>query len=160
MLLASLLAMSSSDVRPSPKTPRRLVVAEAPRAASIPPRTAPVTRNPAVRAAKKIRERGAAAIGYATYYARMFDGRTTASGTIFDSNDMVAAHPSYPFGTILRVTNLRTGSSTKVRVVDRGPAIGPRRSGVVIDLSRAAATSLGMIRAGRARVRLDVVPAE
>jgi rare lipoprotein A len=90
----------------------------------------------------------------------MFDGRTTASGVPFDSAAMVAAHPSYPFGTLLRVTNLRNGSSTRVRIVDRGPARGPRRSGVIIDLSRAAAKSLGMIRAGRAPVRVEVVAAE
>jgi rare lipoprotein A len=96
-------------------------------------------------------------VGFATYYARTFDGRTTASGTRFDSDAMVAAHPTYPFGTLVRVTNLRNGRSAKVRIVDRGPASGPRRKGVIIDLSRAAAEYLGFVRAGRARVRLDVL---
>jgi rare lipoprotein A len=84
----------------------------------------------------------------------------TASGVPFDSDAMMAAHPTYPFGTLLRVTNLRNGSSARVRVVDRGPSPGARRSGVIIDLSPAAAKSLRMISAGRARVRIEVVGAE
>ena len=96
-------------------------------------------------------------LGFATYYAQLFDGRVTASGTRFDNDAMVAAHPTYPFGTILRVTNLRNQRSVRVRVVDRGPARGPRKNGVVIDLSRAAAERLGFIRAGRTRVRVEVI---
>ena len=95
--------------------------------------------------------------GFATYYAKMLDGRRTASGIPFDNDAMVAAHPQYPFGTVVRVTNLKNGRSTTVRIVDRGPARGARASGVIIDLSRAAAEELGFIRAGRARVRLDVL---
>jgi rare lipoprotein A len=70
---------------------------------------------------------------------------------------LVAAHPSYPFGTVVRVTNLNNGRTVDVRVVDRGPARGPRADGVIIDLSQGAAEVLGFIRAGRARVRLDVL---
>jgi rare lipoprotein A len=55
------------------------------------------------------------------------------------------------------VTNLRNQRSVRVRVVDRGPAQGPRAAGVVIDLSRAAAEELGFIRAGRTRVRIEVI---
>ena len=95
--------------------------------------------------------------GFATYYAKAFDGRTTASGEKFDNDEMVAAHPQYPFGTIVRVTNLRNGRSVNVRIVDRGPSRRPRASGVIIDLSRAAAEELEFIRAGRTRVRLDVL---
>jgi rare lipoprotein A len=98
-----------------------------------------------------------AQIGFATYYARLFDGSITASGTRFDNDDMVAAHPTHPFGTILRVTNLRNQRTVRVEVVDRGPARGPRAAGVVIDLSRAAAEELDFIRAGRTRVRVEVI---
>ena len=96
-------------------------------------------------------------VGLATYYAQFFEGRVTASGTRFDNDAMVAAHPTYPFGTILRVTNLRNQRSVRVRVVDRGPARGPRKNGVVIDLSRAAAEKLGFTRAGRTRVRVELI---
>jgi rare lipoprotein A len=99
----------------------------------------------------------ASAIGFATYYARSLDGRMTASGVPFDADAMVAGHPTYPFGTVVRVTNLRNRRSAKVRIVDRGPARGARRSGVIVDVSPAAAERLGFIPAGRARVRLDVL---
>jgi rare lipoprotein A len=95
--------------------------------------------------------------GFATYYASHFDGRVTASGTRFDNDALLAAHPFYPFGTVLRVTNLGNGRSVQVRVVDRGPARRPRASGVVVDLSRAAARALDFITAGRARVRLEIL---
>jgi rare lipoprotein A len=101
--------------------------------------------------------RRGAQVGLATYYARHFEGKITASGTRFDNGAMVAAHPTHAFGTILRVTNLRNRRSVQVRVVDRGPARGPRAAGVVIDLSRAAAEELGFIRAGRTRVRVEVI---
>ena len=95
--------------------------------------------------------------GLASYYGKEFHGRMTASGIRFDMNAMVAAHPSYPFGTLLRVTNLANGRSTSVRIVDRGPARGPRAEGIIIDVSRKAAEVLRFIQQGRARVRLDVL---
>jgi rare lipoprotein A len=95
--------------------------------------------------------------GLASFYGTEFHGRTTASGTRFDMNTMVAAHPSYPFGTRIRVTNLANGRSAIVRVVDRGPAPEPQARGVIIDLSRRAAQVLDFVQRGRARVRLDVL---
>ena len=95
--------------------------------------------------------------GLATYYGKEFHGRTTASGVPFDMQQLVAAHPSYPFGTLLRVTNLTNGRSVRVRVVDRGPAAGPQAAGVLIDLSYRAAETLRFIREGRARIRLEVL---
>ena len=94
--------------------------------------------------------------GLASYYARVLDGRRTASGARFDNDGLVAAHPSYPFGTVLRVTNLGNSKSVDVTIVDRGPARGPRARGVIIDLSRAAAEALDFIDAGRTRVRVEV----
>ena len=98
--------------------------------------------------------------GFATYYAGLLDGRTTASGTVFDNDALLAAHPSYPFGTLVRVTNLRNGRSVIVTIVDRGPVRSARASGVIIDLSRAAAEALDFIDAGRTRVRLEIRDAE
>jgi len=95
--------------------------------------------------------------GLATYYGKEFHGRKTASGIRFDMNAMVAAHPSYPFGTRLRVTNLANGRSTSVRIVDRGPGPQLRANGIIIDLSRRAAEVLGFIEQGRARIRLEVL---
>ena len=95
--------------------------------------------------------------GLASYYGLGFNGRTTASGVRFDMNAMVAAHPSYPFGTVVRVTNLANQRAVEVRILDRGPAQAPRAAGVVIDLSYGAARALGFIQAGRTKVRLEVL---
>ncbi len=96
--------------------------------------------------------------GEATYYADVLDRRRTASGEPMDQSAMVAAHRRFPFGTILRVTNLENDLSVRVRVIDRGP-FGAPRSGVerVIDLSRRAADRLGFVDAGSAPVRVEVI---
>jgi peptidoglycan lytic transglycosylase len=96
-------------------------------------------------------------VGLASYYGKEFHGRTTASGARFDMNALVAAHPSYPFGTRVRVTNLANDRSTVVRIVDRGPAAELRAEGLLIDLSHKAAETLGFIQQGRTRVRLEVL---
>ena len=95
--------------------------------------------------------------GLASYYGQSFNGEVTASGIRFDMHAMVAAHPTYPFGTIVRVTNLKNGQSIQVQILDRGPAAGPRADGVVIDLSYGAAQALAFIQDGRTRVRLEVL---
>ena len=95
--------------------------------------------------------------GLASYYGPGFKGRTMASGAKFDSRAMIAAHPSYPFGTLVRVTNLRNGRAVDVRILDRGPAAGPRSAGIIIDVSYGVAQRLGFIREGRTRVRLEVL---
>jgi len=95
--------------------------------------------------------------GLASYYANSLDGRLTASGARFDNDSLVAAHPTYPFGTRVRVTNVGNGKSVTVRIIDRGPAQAVRDDGVVIDVSRAAAAALGFVDAGRTQVRLEVV---
>ena len=95
--------------------------------------------------------------GLASYYGQEFHHKLAASGVRFDMNAMVAAHPSYPFGTLVRVTNLRNGRSVSVRIQDRGPTRRSRADGVIIDLSRAAAQTLGFIPNGRTRVRLEVL---
>ena len=91
------------------------------------------------------------ATGVASYYGERFRGRRTASGQRFDPDALTAAHRTLPFGTRLRVTHVRSGRSVVVRVNDRGP----HARGRVIDLSRAAARRLGIVRAGTGRVRVE-----
>jgi len=95
--------------------------------------------------------------GDATFYASYFDGRVTASGRVFDGNKAMAAHRTYPFGTVVRVTCLRTKRSVTVVIVDRGPYGKNRREGAIIDLSRFAAKKLDIISRGQARVKLEVL---
>ncbi|HEV2130242.1 MAG TPA: septal ring lytic transglycosylase RlpA family protein [Longimicrobiaceae bacterium] len=96
--------------------------------------------------------------GGATFYADKFEGKRTASGIPFRQNQMVAAHRAFPFGTILRVTNLQNNRSVNVRVVDRGPFGGQQSvQRTIIDLSRRAAQQLGYVDAGRTNVRVEVL---
>ena len=88
--------------------------------------------------------------GVASFYT---EGQQTASGEKFDTHDLTAAHPTLPFGTRLRVTNVGTGRSVIVRVNDRGPYVPGR----VVDVSHSAANALGMVQSGIAKVKLDVV---
>jgi rare lipoprotein A len=92
-------------------------------------------------------------VGMASYYGKKFHGRKTANGERFDMNKLTAAHRSYPFGTVLQVTNLRNNKQVKVRVNDRGPYVGSR----VIDLSKQAAKELGFVSSGVTKVKIEVV---
>lgn len=91
--------------------------------------------------------------GLASWYGNEFHGRLTASGEPFDQNQISAAHRTLPFGTVVRVTNLDNGRTLDVRINDRGPFV----KGRILDLSRAAAAELDMVRAGVARIELRVV---
>jgi rare lipoprotein A len=95
--------------------------------------------------------------GDATFYASSLEGEQTASGSTLDNRKALAAHRTYPFGTVARVTNLKNGKSVTVVVVDRGPYGKNRKEGAIIDLSRSAAEKLGMIRDGQVPVRVDVL---
>ncbi len=86
--------------------------------------------------------------GMASWYGERFHGRRTASGEAFDMNAMTAAHRTLPFGTQVRVRHVRTGQEVRVRINDRGPHVRGR----VIDLSRAAAASIGLLQSGVAPV--------
>jgi len=88
--------------------------------------------------------------GVASFYS---EGTKTASGEKFNALEMTAAHPTLPFGTKLRVTNLSSGRSVTVRVNDRGPYV----QGRIVDVSYSAADALGMVGKGIAKVKLDVV---
>ncbi len=93
---------------------------------------------------------GGGSSGIASYY---WQPQRVASGGMFNPNAMTAAHKTLPFGTRVRVTNHNTGRSAVVTINDRGPFVRGR----VIDLSRAAASSVGMIGSGLARVTLEVL---
>jgi rare lipoprotein A len=86
--------------------------------------------------------------GGASWYGPGFHGKTAASGQPFDQNAMTAAHRSLPFGTVVRVTDQRSGKSIDVTINDRGPF----HKGRIIDLSKAAATQLGIRNAGTGKV--------
>lgn len=91
-----------------------------------------------------------AEVGYASWYNRGFHGLSTASGEAYDHEALTAAHPSLPFGTMIRVTRTDDGRSVIVRINDRMQS-GP---GHVLDLSGAAARELGMLETGVTRVRI------
>jgi len=91
--------------------------------------------------------------GAVSWYGGKFHQRPTASGELFNANALTMAHPTLPFGTKVRVTNLRNGRSVVVRVNDRGPFVGHR----IGDLSRAAAEALGMMKRGVARARFEIL---
>ncbi len=92
-------------------------------------------------------------IGVASWYGHELQGNTTANGETYNLNGLTAAHPTLPFGTTIRVTNLENSKNILLRVNDRGPHIGRR----LIDVSWAAANRLGFVHSGTARVRVEVV---
>ncbi|MGA7979549.1 MAG: septal ring lytic transglycosylase RlpA family protein [Chromatiaceae bacterium] len=94
--------------------------------------------------------------GTASYYGAKFQGRRTASGERFNQEALTAAHKTLPFGTKVRVTNLRNGESVEVKINDRGPYIRGR----IIDLSKGAAREIGMLHSGTAKVRVKVIASQ
>lgn len=94
-------------------------------------------------------------MGYASFYHEQFHGRRTANGETFNRHALTAAHKTLPFGTLVRVINLRNERSVIVRVNDRGPLLKNR----VIDLTPRAARQLGFFADGVTWVKLEVIPA-
>jgi peptidoglycan lytic transglycosylase len=122
-------------------------------AATLPPAAPPASFLTERKAAVKQLFPAEALHGIATWYGAVRQGHRTASGERFDEMAMTAAHKSLPFGTLLRVVNLKTNKSVVVRINDRGQLPADH----VIDLSYAAAEELGIVRTGIAPVRLDVI---
>lgn len=91
--------------------------------------------------------------GLATFYAESDHGKQTSSGEAFDNEKLTAAHPNFPFGSHVRVTNLKSGKSVEVTVTDRGRFSGQR----VISVSRRAAEELGFVAAGTAQVKIELL---
>ena len=92
-------------------------------------------------------------IGQASWYGDPFHGLPTANGETYDMYAMTAAHPSLPFGSAVRVTNVATGRSVVVRINDRGPFLRDR----IVDLSYAAAKQIRLVWPGSGEVRLDLI---
>ncbi len=92
--------------------------------------------------------------GLATFYGNMWHGRRTASGLPYHKDSLTCAHRNYPFGTKLKVTNLKNGKSVVVKVTDRGPHVRYR----IIDLSTAAAKQISMIADGVVKVSVEYIP--
>ena len=111
-------------------------------------------QEPPAAPAPEAREATGSVVGLASFYGRRFNGRRTASGEPYDAHRLTCAHPTAPFGTRLRVTDLETGRSVVVTVNDRGPFVRGR----VVDVSLAAARALGMVARGVARVRVERLP--
>ena len=132
-------AASFADYTPLPEAP-----APGPEAVDIATFDPPVEVEPATTALGS---------GVASYYGRRFHGRRTASGERFDMNAMTAAHRTLPFGSMVEVTNPRTGQSVTVRINDRGPFTRGR----TIDLSRAAAEQIGLVSRGHGEVELALL---
>ena len=91
--------------------------------------------------------------GIASWYGPNFHGRRTSNGEIYNMHDFTAAHKTLPMNTMVKVTNLKNGRSTVVRINDRGPFVGDR----IIDLSYAAAKKIGIVDRGTAPVELEVL---
>ncbi len=123
-----------------PSVPAESVATVAPSDSLTPERTAAAQRKALLR-------------GLASWYGATFEGRKTASGERFDMHAMTACHPNLPFGSLVRVVNLKNGRSVIVRITDRGDLA----EGRIIDLSMAAAQKLAMTEAGLAPVKLDVI---
>lgn len=148
----ALAACGPPEGAPAPPPAEALQSFETPaQEASVFPAPSPSIARAVGRSALKVEE------GRATYYADTFDGRRTASGRVFRQSEMVAAHRAFPFGTRLRVTNLRNQRQVEVTVVDRGPYGQHGELGPIIDLSSAAADALRFRRAGSTRVRIEVL---
>jgi rare lipoprotein A len=92
-------------------------------------------------------------IGIASYYSDKFNGRRTANGERYNKNALTAQHASLPFGTVLRVTNLKNHRSVDVRVNDRAH----KRNKRLLDLSKRAAKELGIVLAGVAKVEIEIL---
>jgi rare lipoprotein A len=154
-LAGALLAAcaQSSSVRNSEfVSPSRQASLQNNRTASLPisRRVASVKRHTPFASHHQAAETQTASQGVASFYT---EGTQTASGEKFDTHDLTAAHPTLPFGTRLRVTNVASGRSVTVRVNDRGPYVPGR----IVDVSYSAAETLGMVGSGVAKVKLDVV---
>jgi rare lipoprotein A len=113
-------------------------------------RVASVKRRPPLASHRHAADAKTASQGIASFYT---EGTKTASGEKFNTHDLTAAHPTLPFGTRLRVTNVTSGRAVTVRVNDRGPYV----QGRVVDVSYSAADALGMVGKGLASVKLEVV---
>ena len=95
----------------------------------------------------------AAEEGIASYYSDVFQGKKTAGGSTYDRNKLTAAHKTLPFGTKVKITDLKNDKSVIVTITDRGPYSKKR----MVDISYAAAEKIGLINAGISKVRMEII---
>lgn len=160
LAILTLLTACSSPTKPvvpsKNKVPATQHAPAKPIQAAPAPRKTPRIEQPAQRPQPAARKQPSAiflAEGAASYYGKRFHGRKTASGERFDMHQFTAAHKKLPFGSRVRVTNLHNNRSVVVTINDRGPYSKKR----IIDLSKAAAKRIGMIKAGIVNVRVEVL---
>lgn len=141
-IAADVLFIGAVGLSPNmPALPRGQIVT----VALEPPPPAPPEKKPALDTAAQNET------GVASWYGDEWQGRITASGKPFDDRKLTAAHCTLPLNTRVRVTNLNTGRAVEVTIIDRGPYADGR----VIDLSKAAAKRLGMVKEGLVPVRIE-----
>jgi rare lipoprotein A len=160
-LTAVLVAASGCGHRKVSQLPPPNAMPPRPAATPLPPARIPVTPVPAggvndadldfVNTHEPIRTE----VGYATWYTAPYRGRKAANGQVFDDRALTAAHRTLPMGSLIVVTNLKTGQSSAMRITDRGPFVSNR----AVDLTIASAKATGVYRAGLVRVRIDVFQA-
>ncbi|HST13089.1 MAG TPA: septal ring lytic transglycosylase RlpA family protein [Terriglobales bacterium] len=160
-LLAGLLAACGShkqarvDVPPPPAIPAR------PPVASLPPKSPDVKKLPSQQNGSEDATLSVPANavplltenGMASWYGAPYHNRRSSNGEVYNMNAMTAAHRTLPLGSIVRVTNVKTGSSALLKITDRGPFVDGR----IIDVSYAAAKQLDIWQPGVARVKLEVM---
>jgi rare lipoprotein A len=143
----SLILTSCATSRPTSPTPQSEVKPETK------PEAKPEAKPGPRPEAKPAPGPGEGQTGEASWYGEPHHGRTTASGEIYDMNQLTAAHRTLPLGTRVLVTNLKNGRAVEVRINDRGPSV----EGRIIDLSFAAAKELGAVPSGTVPVRIRVI---
>lgn len=96
--------------------------------------------------------------GLATFMGESLQGEKTASGEKLDTNELVAAHPTYPMGTVVQVTNLENQRTAELRIVDRSATAQNQKESVILDVSLEAAEKLGFDKKkGKVRVQTEVI---
>jgi peptidoglycan lytic transglycosylase len=142
-------AASKTGNLPANKAPTPIYPRETPSIAKVP--SPPKTEPPPIAKIPEPSERTMMETGLASWYGPKFHGKLTASGEVFDQEQFTAAHRTLPWGSRVRVTNLVNGKSVDLRINDRGPF----GKGRIIDVSRAAARALGMVRQGLTTVQIE-----
>ena len=142
--LAATPKAAQPALQPVPVTPVKVAAAPRHRLHLVPTFKAPLFKEPAF-----------LKTGLASWYGKVLNHHRTASGEIFDSEQLTAASNTLPMGTRVNVTNLKNGRSVTIRINDRGILAADR----IIDLSAAAAERIGLLEMGIAPVQLDVIPA-
>jgi len=152
-LVAMIMPFSNTAVHASVDVPRLAAVSGP--VAGIATNATPALLKPVVTAPAEPKNKHLQILhGFASWYGGVFNGRKTANGEKFDSNQLTACHPTLPFGSLVRVINRSNKRSVVVRINDRGDLV---EEGRIIDLSKAAADKLAMTGAGLAKVDVEVL---